>query len=95
MLHTDDDAVDNFAVDMKAKLKHSREVKGRHGWEDKGLCSREELSRMLVDHVAKGDPVDVANFCMMLHQRGERIAGPSQIASWVEREADRRMGLPR
>jgi hypothetical protein len=30
---------------------------------------------MLRGHVAKGDPVDVANFSMMLHQRGERISG--------------------
>lgn len=29
---------------------------------------------MLREHVDKGDPVDVANFCMMLHQRGEYIS---------------------
>lgn len=29
------------------------------------------LQKMLVEHVGKGDPVDVANFAMMIHQRGE------------------------
>jgi len=32
---------------------------------------------MLRDHVEKGDPVDVANFAMMLSQRGEGIAQPA------------------
>lgn len=35
-----------------------------------GECTQEHLADLLVKHVAKGDPVDVANFCMMLHQRG-------------------------
>ena len=29
---------------------------------------------MLREHVEKGDPRDVANFCMFLHQRGEGIS---------------------
>lgn len=71
--HTDDIAVDRFAAAMKAKLAKKRN-EGRDGWDDREQCSVESLSAMLVHHVAKGDPVDVANFCMMLHQRGERIA---------------------
>lgn len=57
---------------MKEKLAASR-FKGRSGWQDKADCSQADLSRMLREHVEKGDPVDVANFCMMLHARGERI----------------------
>lgn len=57
---------------MKAKLVASRH-KGRGGWQDKDDCSQEHLSRLLREHVEKGDPVDVANFCTMLHARGERI----------------------
>ncbi|MEB2511275.1 hypothetical protein SB379_19910 [Burkholderia multivorans] len=60
--HPDDVAVDSFAAVMKHKLALARE-KGRGGWE---TCSPADLSRMLREHVEKGDPRDVANFCMML-----------------------------
>ena len=79
--HPDDAAVDRFAASMKAKLAKSR-AKGRSGWEDKSLCSAEYLSELLRGHVDKGDPVDVANFCMMLQQRGEGIAAPAQQVEW-------------
>lgn len=67
--HPDDSAVDRFADAMKTKLAASR-AKGRGGWDDPERCSVSSLAQLLVDHVAKGDPVDVANFAMMLHQRG-------------------------
>lgn len=57
---------------MKEKLDAAR-LKGRGGWQDKDDCSQEHLSQLLREHVEKGDPVDVANFCMMLHARGEGI----------------------
>jgi hypothetical protein len=66
----DDVAVDAFAAAMKAKLKRAREEKGRGGWQD---MSATELSAMLREHVEKGDPVDVANLAMMLHQNGQGI----------------------
>ncbi len=72
-LHPDDAAVDAFAGALKKKMADAR-AKGRGGWEDPAQCSAEDLARMLRDHVEKGDPRDVANFCMMLHQRGEAIA---------------------
>lgn len=70
--HVDDRAVDNFAVVMKTKLAKKR-AEGRGGWQDKQDCSNAVLSRLLREHVEKGDPVDVANFAMMIHQRDERI----------------------
>lgn len=70
--HPDDAAVDRFAAAMKEKLAAARE-KGRGGWDDKSDVSAEELSAMLIAHIWKGDPRDVANFCMFLHQRGEAI----------------------
>ncbi len=70
--HPDDIAVDRFAVAMKTKLAKKRS-EGRGGWDDKEACSNGALSQMLVEHVRKGDPVDVANFAMMIHERGERI----------------------
>jgi hypothetical protein len=70
--HPDSKAVTNFARAMATKMAHARSM-GRGGWQDKDRVSAAELSRMLREHVEKGDPVDVANFCMMLHERGERI----------------------
>lgn len=75
--HPDDEAVDRFAAELKAKLADAR-AKGRGGWEDKAQVSAQDLSDMLLAHVFKGDPRDVANFAMFLHQRGESIAPRSQ-----------------
>lgn len=72
-LHPDDLAVDRFAAAMKAKLAKKR-AEGRGGWEDKDDCSNDFLSQLLREHVEKGDPVDVGNLAMMIHQRGERIS---------------------
>jgi len=70
--HPDDAAVDRFAAAMKAKLAAAR-AKGRGGWDDPNVCSVEFLAQLLVEHLAKGNAgtfEDVANFAMMLHQRG-------------------------
>ena len=83
--HSDDAVVDRFAAALKDKLATSRQ-KGRGGWE---TCSAEDLGRMLREHVEKGDPRDVANFCMFLWSLGHGIAPkasavqqePSQAAS--------------
>lgn len=71
--HPDDIAVDQFAAVMKAKLAKKR-AEGRDGWQDKGQCSNEYLSSLLRTLLEKGDPVDVGNLAMMLHQRGDCIA---------------------
>ncbi len=84
--HPDDLAVDAFATAMKAKMADAR-AKGRGGWEDPAQCTADDLSRMLRDHVDKGDPRDVANFCMMLHQRGEAIAARQPVGEKPERRA--------
>lgn len=75
-VHPDDVAVDTFAAAMKGKLALARE-KGRGGWEQ---CDPADLSRMLREHVEKGDPRDVANFCMFLWCLGQPIsAAPAAI----------------
>lgn len=61
----DERAVDEFAAIMKAKLATAR-AKGRGGWPTAPVG---ELAASLVEHVSKGDPVDVANFCMMVALR--------------------------
>lgn len=78
-VHPDDAAVDRFAAAMKAKLAKARE-KGRGGWDDPAQCSVEFLAKLLVEHLTKGNAgtfEDVANFAMMLHQRG---ADPQVLA---------------
>lgn len=87
--HEDELAVDRFAAVMKTKLAKKRND-GRGGWSGPE-CSEETLSRMLRDHVGKGDPVDVANFAMMLHQRGERIAQAAPAPSDGLREENVRL----
>lgn len=67
--HPDDIAVDQFAEAMKAKLADAR-AKGRSGWQE---CDPAELSYLLREHVEKGDPRDVANFCMFLWSLGQPI----------------------
>ena len=67
--HADDVAVSRFAEAMKDKLAAARD-KGKGGWDDPEQCTVEYLAKLLVDHIPKGDPIDVANFAMMLHQRG-------------------------
>lgn len=74
--HPDDTAVDRFAEALKAKLAAAR-AKGRGGW-DTPECTQQRLSDMLREHVDKGDPRDVANFCLFLWARGEAIAPPAE-----------------
>ena len=80
--HPDDIAVDKFAVAMKDKMAASR-TKGRGGWENPEECGIEDLACMLVQHVEKGDPVDIGNFCMMVWNR-VRDTGPDTYAPIVE-----------
>lgn len=85
--HPDDLAVDRCAAAMKAKLAKKR-AEGRGGWEGP-TCTAALLSQMLREHVEKGDPVDVANLAMMLHQRGERIEPRSgDLANGMRAAAD-------
>lgn len=78
--HPDDAAVDRFAAAMKSKLANQR-AKGYGGWDDPKQCPAGRLQNMLVDHIPKGDPVDVGNFAMMLFCRAEPTR--PQPAAWV------------
>jgi hypothetical protein len=77
MPHPDDLAVDAFAVAMKAKLAKKRD-EGRGGWERPDECPPGRLSALLLSHLEKGDPVDIANFAMMLWHRCEKITPAPQ-----------------
>ena len=78
-IHPDDLAVNNLAAAMKVKLAAAR-AKGRSGWENKDECSREHLIDLMHGHIAKGDPVDVANFACFLFNRGESTSAPTPDA---------------
>lgn len=71
-VHPDDKAVDRFAARMKWKLANAR-AKGKSGWQDRSWTP-DQISADLRQHVDKGDPTDVANYCMFLAARGEPIA---------------------
>lgn len=63
--HSDTTAVDITAKAMKAKMARQR-ARGYRGWQ---TCPVEFLADELMRHTLKGDPIDVANFAMMLHIR--------------------------
>lgn len=60
--------VTRFAEAMSEKLAQ-KSLEGRGGWNRPDQCSIEDLERMLREHIAKGDPVDIANFAMMIWNR--------------------------
>ncbi len=66
-------AVDQFAEAMKRKMAKARR-KGKRGWDDPQSCTAEHLAALLMDEVTtdsgRPDPVDIANYAMMLHARG-------------------------
>lgn len=72
--HIDDTRIDIFAQAMKNKMSFGRENKKRGGWDNEAEVSDEQLARMMIEHIPKGDPVDVANFAMMLFSRGATVA---------------------
>lgn len=77
-IHTDDIAIEKFALIMKEKMAVSR-AKGRSGWDDPAQCSIERLQTMLIEHMEKGDPVDIGIFAMMLFNRGALVASPYAV----------------
>lgn len=89
--HPDDAAVDRFASAMRSKLARSRD-KGRGGWDDPDQCSVDFLADLLVGHLDKTNPgnlVDIANLCLMLHEReapGEAVV-EALIRAGIKRES--------
>ncbi len=84
--HPDELAIDIFAAKLKAKMAATRAA-GRTGWNDPGECTTEDLSIGLRVCVGKGDPVDVALYCMMLEARGAKVLGIKPLAMSAEAKA--------
>ena len=90
--HDDTKAVVSFATAMASKMNQAA-LKGRAGWNNPDLCSDASLRVQLREAVAKGDPVDVANFAMMLHERGAGTAMPDAYTTIVVQNMEMRAAL--
>ena len=66
-----DDAVDEFAARIKAKL-HMKFFEGFWGWNDVGW-PEQDIKDKISHHIKKGDPVDVGAFAMFLWNRKRLI----------------------
>lgn len=69
-----DELVDRFAIALKAKLAKAEE---KYGYEDGFLEENweEDCQRDLLEHIFKGDPLDVAAYCAFLwHHKWPTIA---------------------
>ena len=71
--HTKDKLMDEamcwaFYQIMVEKLAKKRD-QGRGGWWNPDECSIDYLKQLLVEHIEKGDMVDVANFAAMIYAR--------------------------
>jgi len=60
------DCVKDFSNQMSKKLIKKSKVKS--GWDSESF-SEEDIKEMLLDHIEKGDMVDVANFAMFIWNR--------------------------
>jgi hypothetical protein len=57
-----------FQEAMLKKLSIKR-AEGKYGWNNPDVCSTQDLAVWLEEHFKKGDPVDIANYCMMIWNR--------------------------
>lgn len=69
--HPDDEAVDSFAQAMHDKMAAAR-AKGKEGWDDPERCSTAQLESLCNEAWAISEWVDVANYAMMLWNRGQK-----------------------
>ncbi len=76
-------AVDRFSEAMKGKLAQCR-IRGYGGWDDETQCPKKRLLEMLCREFGKGDPVDLANYAMMLHQRDVTVEEIQEaVGEWL------------
>ena len=59
-----EDRVNKFAQIMLGKLIK----KSRQGWNDWQNCHPDVFRKSLIEHIEKGDPIDVANIAFFLYQ---------------------------
>ncbi len=73
-LHPDTaDLVARFATALAGKLRKAEQKYGYdNGWKDEDW--RDECAAKLIDHVAKGDPRDVAAYCAFMWHHNWRTS---------------------
>lgn len=69
--HPDDEAVDTFAQAMHDKMTAAR-AKGKEGWDDPEQRTDKQLEALFLQCYERGEWVDVANYAMMLWNRGQK-----------------------
>lgn len=69
--HPDDEAVDSFAQAMHDKMAAAR-AKGKEGWDDPERCTDKKLEALFLQAYERAEWVDVANYAMMLWNRGQK-----------------------
>lgn len=74
----DSAAAGRFCCAMRAKLAKDRD-KGRAGWQE---MQEDELWGMLIEHAARMQPIDVANFCMMIYENRIRARAQQYLERW-------------
>lgn len=62
------DLVSRFSTALLGKLRYARDVKGRSGWEQSHWA--QDCQRALLDHIPKGDPLDVAAYTAFCWHHG-------------------------
>lgn len=86
--HIDTIGVDRFSEAMKRKLAKKR-AEGRHGWDNPDVCSERYLVQLFFDELltddSRGpDPVDLANFLMMIWGRNARAELKAQSSQLLD-----------
>jgi hypothetical protein len=80
------DLVRRFAEAMAEKFHKAEQKYGySDGWLDPTWM--DECRQKLIEHLAKGDPRDVANYCAFLWHHGESTAASGLLSEKVEQEA--------
>lgn len=75
------ECIDRFAASMKASMENHR-LQGKTGWADPAQCSIERLEELLRGAYLKGDIMNIATYCMMLHQRG--VTGDHRVPAFYQ-----------
>lgn len=66
----------NFANEMFKKLMYVRQKKGFRNDFINRLENADDIRLQMYGHIDKGDPVDVANYCLFLYWLGQPTATP-------------------
>lgn len=83
---TDNWAVDQFSLSMRERLEEKRAT-GRGGWFDPEVCGVDDLASQFFSNLErKADPVDLANYAMMIHLRDpfqEQASLQEGVKKWL------------